>query len=101
MKRKKLKIVGDNSRVIALPHIPSELPRIGNIIRRVLKLKNEESEKLLQETLHLFANRHKNIEQQLLRHYDKISEYIPQGINPNKTQKLLVGAYLTMEYSIE
>ena len=101
VKRKKLKIVGDNSRVIALPHIPSELPRIGNIIRRVLKLKNEESEKLLQETLHLFANRHKNIEQQLLRHYDKISEYIPQGINPNKTQKLLVGAYLTMEYSIE
>ncbi len=101
VKRKKLKIVGDNSRVITLPHIPSELPRIGNIIRRVLKLNKEESKKLLQETLQLFANRHKNIENQLLRHYDKISEYIPQGINPNKTQKLLIGAYLTMEYSIE
>ena len=50
VKRKKLKIVGDNSRVIALPHIPSELPRIGNIIRRVLKLsEKKKSNKLLRK----------------------------------------------------
>ncbi|HKM92467.1 MAG TPA: glycoside hydrolase family 130 protein [Prolixibacteraceae bacterium] len=96
-----MKIAGDNSRVIALPHIPSELPRIGNIILRVLKLSKKEGEKLLQETLLLFADRHRNIQQQFLRHYDKISDYISQNTIVNKTQKLLIGAYLTMEYSIE
>lgn len=101
VKRKKMKIAGDNSRVIALPHIPSELPRIGNIILRVLKLSKKEGEKLLQETLLLFADRHRNIQQQFLRHYDKISDYISQNTIVNKTQKLLIGAYLTMEYSIE
>jgi len=101
VKRKKLKIVGDNSRVIALPHIPSELPRIGNIMLRVLKLKKKEAEELLEEILLLFANRHKNIHQQLMRHYDKIAEYIPKEFKPSSTQKLLIGAYLTMEYSIE
>lgn len=101
VKRKKIKIAGDPSRVIVLPHIPAELSRIGNIIFRVLKLTDKKAEKLLQETLVLFANRHKNIQQQFMRHYDKISEYIPQVTIINKTQKLLIGAYLTMEYSIE
>ncbi|MDD4747856.1 MAG: glycoside hydrolase family 130 protein [Salinivirgaceae bacterium] len=101
VKRKKIRIVGDNSRVITLPHIPSQLPRIGNIILRVLELTPQEAEKLLEETLMLFVDRHKNIQLQLLRHYDKISEYIPQSSIISKTQKLLIGAYLTMEYSIE
>ena len=101
VKRKEMKIAGDNSRVITLPHIPNELPRIGNIIFRVMKLTEKEAENLLQETLLLFSDRHKNIEQHLLRHYHKISEYIPKVAIINKTQKLLIGAYLTKEYSIE
>ena len=101
VKRGKLRIVGDNSRVIALPHIPSELQRIGNIILRVLSLNKEESEKLFQEVLLLFADRHRNIQMQLLRHYDKVSEYITQNTPVSNIQKLLIGAYLTKEYSIE
>lgn len=101
VERKEMKISGDNSRVITLPHIPTELPRIGNIVFRVLKLSKKESEKLLQEILFLFADRHKDIQQHLLRHYHKISEYIPKISTINKTQKLLIGAYLTKEYSIE
>ncbi len=101
VKRKKTKIVGDASRVITLPHIPGELSRINRLINRVLKLTKSKSEKLLQEILVLFGDRHKNIKQQFLRHYDKVSEYIPSGQVISKTQKLLIGAYFTMEYSIE
>ena len=101
VKRKKIKIAGDPSRVIALPHIPTELSRIGNIIFRVLKLTDKKAEKLLQETLFLFADRHKNIQEQFLKHYDKIADYVPKVTIINKTKKLLIGAYLTMEYSIE
>ena len=101
VKRSRLKIVGDTTRVITLPHIPTKLPQIGNIILRVLKITDKEAENLLKETLHLFSDRHKDIQQQLLRHYDRISEYIPQGTIVSKTKKLLIGAFFTKEYSIE
>ena len=101
VRRKKLRIVGDNSRVIMRPHVPSKLPRIDHMINRVLKLSEEEAEKLLKETLYLFADRHKNIEFQFLRHYDSVSEHIPKVTVVSKTQKLLIGSYFSMEYSIE
>ena len=101
VKRGRLKIVGDTTRVITLPHIPTKLPQIGNIIKRVFKITDKEAENILKETLHLFSDRHKDIQQQLLRHYDKISEYIPQGTIVSKTKKLLIGAFFTKEYSIE
>ena len=101
VKRKKMKIVGDNSRVITLPHVPSKIPRINNIIKRVLQFSQDEAEKQLNKTLLLFADRHRDLEQLLMRHYDRISEYVVKKETISKTQKLLLGAYFTMEYSIE
>ncbi|HKM45399.1 MAG TPA: glycoside hydrolase family 130 protein [Dysgonamonadaceae bacterium] len=101
VKRKKIKIVGDNSRVITLPHVPSKIPRINNIIKRVLKLSKEETQKELEETYLLFEDRHRNLEQLLMRHYDRISEYVVKKETISDMQKLLIGAYFTMEYSIE
>lgn len=101
VKRKKMKIVGDNSRVITLPHVPSKVPRINNIIKRVLKLSEAEAEKQLKETLFLFADRHRNLEQLLMRSYDRVSEYVIKKETISNTQKLLIGAFFTMEYSIE
>lgn len=101
VKRKRMKIVGDNSRVITLPNVPSKIPRINNIIKRVLKLSEAEAEDQLEETFLLFADRHKNLEQLLMRHYDRVSEYVVKKETISNTQKLLIGAYFTMEYSIE
>ena len=56
VKRKKIKIVGDTSRVITLPLVPSKIPRINNIIKRVLNFTQEEAEEQLEETFLLFAN---------------------------------------------
>ena len=101
VKRKKMKIVGDNSRVITLPHVPSKIPRINNIIKRVLKLSESEVEKQLEETLRLFSDRHRNLEELLMRHYDRVSEYVIKKETITRKQKLLIGAFFTMEYSIE
>ncbi|MGV8963050.1 MAG: glycoside hydrolase family 130 protein [Candidatus Saccharimonadaceae bacterium] len=101
VRRKKLKIIGDDSRVIMRPLIPNKLPRIDELINRVLNLSKEEAEKLLEETLFLFTNRHKNIELQFLRHFDNVSEHLQKGITISDTKKLLIGAYFSMEYSIE
>lgn len=101
VKRKKMKIVGDNSRVITLPHVPSKIPRINNIIKRVLKLSESEVEKQLEETLRLFSDRHRNLKELLMRHYDRVSEYVIKKETITESQKLLIGAFFTMEYSIE
>ncbi len=101
VRRKKLRIVGDNSRVIMRPHVPSKLPRIDHMLSRVLELSKTDAERLLKETMVLFADRHKNIEIQFMRHFDSVSEYIEKGRVVSKTQKLLIGAYFSMEYSIE
>lgn len=101
VRRKRLKITGDNSRVITLPHIPSKISRISNIIKEVLKLSDDEAEQQLEETILLFADRHRNLEELLMRHYDRVSEYVIDKETISKTQKLLIGAFFTMEYSIE
>ena len=101
VKRKKIRIVGDNSRVITLPHVPSKVPRINNIIKRVLKFSDAEVKQELEKTLFLFADRHRDLEQLLMRNYDRVSEYVIKKESISESQKLLIGAYFTMEYSIE
>ena len=101
VRRKKIRIVGDTSRVITLPHVPSKIPRINNIIDRVLAFSKTEAEKELESTLFLFADRHRDIKEQFMKHFEKASEYIPKESKLSNTQKLLIGAYFTMEYSIE
>ncbi|HTN68261.1 MAG TPA: glycoside hydrolase family 130 protein [Dysgonamonadaceae bacterium] len=96
-----MKIVGDPSRVITMPHIPGKIPRRNNIIKRVLKLSEAEAEKELKETLFLFADRHRNLKELLMRNYDRVSEYVIKKETISNTQKLLIGAFFTMEYSIE
>lgn len=101
VRRKRLKIAGDPSRVIIRPHIPSKLPHIDHMIERVLRLSEEEADKELNKTLVLFTDRHKNIQTQFLKHYDNISEHIRKDAVITPTKKLLIGAFFSMEYSIE
>ena len=61
------------------PHVPSKLPRIDHMLSRVLELSKTDAERLLKETMVLFADRHKNIEIQFMRHFDSVSEYIEKG----------------------
>lgn len=101
VKRNKTLLLRDTSRVITRAHIPGNSSRINKIIGRVLSLTEKNAENLLKEIRTKFYDRHKNIEQQLNKHFNKVSEYIPSGSNLSNTKKMLVGAYFTMEYSIE
>ncbi len=101
VQRQKIIISGDDSRVITRAHIPGELSRINNIINRVLQLGEDTIEKELRKVYRDFENRHKNLEQQLIKHFNKVSEYIPATTILSQKKKMLIGAYLTMEYSIE
>lgn len=100
VKRHRTKITGNSSRVITRPHIP-KVARIRRIIDRVINLTEEGAEDLLYHVNYNFIARHKDIDRIFLENYKKVSPYIPSEQSINKTQRLLIGAFFTMEYSIE
>ncbi|WP_198027648.1 hypothetical protein [Seonamhaeicola sp. S2-3] len=75
--RKKTKIERDTSRVICRPYIPGNISRITNIIKRVVNLPDDATKYMLDNIRDNFYDRHKNIEQQLTKNFNYISEFIP------------------------
>ena len=101
VKRKSEKILGDSERVITRLHLPEEPNRIANIIQRVLDLPDAAAETLLAQVMVNFSDRHKDINAAFDRHFNKAKDFVPGEIVLSATQKALIGAYFTMEYSIE
>ncbi len=101
VKRSKNKIDRNISRVITRPHIPGDMSRVSKIINRVTELSESKAGDLLKDVIENFYDRHKNIKQQLLNHFDKVKEYLPENTSISDIRKELIGAYFTMEYSIE
>ncbi|MBR9978861.1 MAG: glycosidase, partial [Bacteroidetes bacterium] len=101
VKRRRTRIERNDSRVIISVHMPGNIARIGNIVNRVIDLSERMAEKLLNTVKTDFYDRHRNLEQQLHYHYEKISEYVPGDILLSDTKKALIGAYFTKEYSVE
>ncbi|MEE9170993.1 MAG: glycoside hydrolase family 130 protein [bacterium] len=101
VKRKKNKILGDSSRVITRLHIPEDAHRITKIIQRVVDLSDATAENLLVEIMLDFSERHKDIRRILGRHMNEVKDHVPRDAVLSETKKALIGAYFTMEYSIE
>ncbi len=101
VKRKKKKILGDTSRVITRLHIPDGEHRIRKIIKRIIDLPDEDAENLLEQIMLDFSERHKDIKSIFVNHQNAIKDYIPQNMVLSQTQREIIGAYFTMEYSIE
>ena len=100
VRRKKTKINRDISRVITRLYVP-ENSRTPKIIKRILSLNENEAKELMERIHFEFFDRHRDITRMLKKHYDAVAEYIPRGEKLSETKKMLIGAYFTMEYSIE
>jgi len=101
VKRKKTKILGDTSRVITRRHIPHGAHRIPKIIQRIVDLPDRTAENLLSQIILDFSERHKDIRRVFERHLNEVKEYVPRDAVLNETKMALIGAYFTMEYSVE
>ncbi len=101
IKHKKKKIWGDTSRVITRPHIPLDPHRIPKIIQRIVDLPDTIAEDLLSQIMLDFSERHKDIRRVFERSLNEIKDYVPRDAVLSETKKALIGAYFTMEYSIE
>lgn len=96
-----IKLYADPKRVITLPSYYPGTDRVKRIYQRIAKLSDTEAIDLLEETNAHFNHRHKNLQQSIVKNYQVFKEYLDSFPELSETKKLLMGAMLTKEYSIQ
>ncbi len=102
--RKDIKFRPDASRVIARFLYPGD-ERALNTIRSVLSMSENMVSQTLSPVLRDYSLRHRNISKIFEKHFNKIT-YLLKLLNVETdslsiSQKILIGSFFTMEYSIE
>jgi len=100
-KRKHEKVISADTRVLTRFFTPSNGQRTINIIDRVLSMSEEEVKEELESVLREFSDRHRDFKNLLYRNYETVMEHVPNNDSLSVSQRLLLGAYFTCEYSIE
>jgi predicted GH43/DUF377 family glycosyl hydrolase len=102
--RKNIHFLPDSSRVITRFFMSGE-DRTIKLVTRLQAMDDMQINLTLEHTLREFASRHRNISRTFFKHCDNVQGIIEHmGINYaalSDERKMLIGAYLTMEYSIE
>ena len=101
IQRLPIRFVGDERCVITRPFFPSDEARIHHVVERVNQLAERDVQRLLGEIMIDFGGRHRDIEAIFEEQYEVIVVHTgkPRKISPKR--RLLIGAYFTMEYSIQ
>lgn len=102
--RKNIKFLPDSSRVVARYFMNGE-ERTKELISRILLMSNLEVSNALEGINREFSRRHRTISSIFYTHYDKAKYLLEQmqidEADFSEETKMLIGSYLTMEYSIE
>lgn len=92
----------DDRRVITRLMIPGGDPaRIVSVIRKVLEIDEAQAKANLAEVMRGFDWRHRDVTSVFEAHYQQVAEHVDQEAVVSETHRRLIGAYFTMEYSIE
>jgi predicted GH43/DUF377 family glycosyl hydrolase len=94
-------LVSDDRRVITRLLDFRNPPRVRRVVRRIMKLPERRVGELLEQVLADFASRHRDVESDLLAHYEEIARHVRRPGEPSRKRRLLIGAYFTMEYAVE
>lgn len=76
--------------------------RIGNVIKRLQAMSDNEVESWLEKIMRDFSKRHRNIGEEFLNHFNRINNQFKDDLllfSPKR--RLLLGAFFTKEYSIQ
>ena len=75
--------------------------RISHIVSRIDKLSKSEIETTIADVFENYERRHFDLKKIFLNHFKNAERYVCSANEYSESQKLLLGAYLTKEYSIE
>ena len=101
VKRRPTLLNAASSRVITRPLIPGDRARSKGLVARVSKLSEDEVNHLLEAIFQDFSARHRNFKETLERNFDRLAEIVPKCASLSAERRLLLGAYVTAEYSVE
>ncbi len=90
-----------SSRVITRPHIPGGRARFKELVARVSKLSEDDVNHLLEAIYQDFSARHRNFRDTLERNFERVATIVPKCASLSAERRLLLGAYVTAEYSVE
>ncbi|MGI4730940.1 MAG: glycoside hydrolase family 130 protein [Janthinobacterium lividum] len=76
-------------------------PRMRTVIERVLSLDDADRRSECEVAIASLAERHRNVDAMLIRRFEGVREYLPDGAAPSHAEQLLIGAYLSAEFSFE
>ncbi|WP_234733275.1 glycoside hydrolase family 130 protein [Tellurirhabdus bombi] len=91
----------DPTRVLFRPFDMGNSSRLLKIIARVSSMTDEEAERKLNEVIREFGSRHYKLERFLLKRFEQIKPHLLTDEPITQERQLLLGAYFTMEYSLE
>ncbi|HEY1477775.1 MAG TPA: glycoside hydrolase family 130 protein [Chthoniobacterales bacterium] len=91
----------DPTRVFFRPFDLMSQERITRIVARVTALERSEAEQEARTMLDRFMERHVKLKGFLLRRFAEVRDHVITDRPLNEWQKLLIGAYFTLEYSLE
>jgi predicted GH43/DUF377 family glycosyl hydrolase len=100
VRRLPIHLESDDRRVIALPFILGS-NRVQSLFSRIEALDEADVDGLLDQVEHAYAERHEHLRGLFNEHYNDGAAMIGFKDGWSRARKLLAGAYLTMEYSVE
>ncbi len=102
--RKDILFEPDSSRVIAR-FLYTTPERSAALIVRILNMPEKQQQEALTQVLRDYSKRHRSISRIFEKHFNRLADlFIELKIDPHSLsmlQKVLIGSYFTMEYSIE
>lgn len=101
LKKSPIKLTASLKAVIAQFHLLPNNDRVNNIVKRVDAMKENEVDITLKNTMKEFAHRHKNFRELLMDNFHRTEEINGDLSYYSENKKLLLGAYLTKEYSFQ
>jgi len=99
--RTDIQIRPDPARVFFRPFDSSGKERIQRIVARVTAMSRSEAEHEAAIMLERFERRHEKLQDFLLSRFDHVREHLITDRPLNRCERLLIGAYFTLEYSLE
>jgi predicted GH43/DUF377 family glycosyl hydrolase len=101
VKRTGIMLRPSHSRVVFRPLNFSSEERILKIIGRIMALREEEAEKLLEQVMREIHGRHQRIRDFFLLRFHQVKQYMLTDQEVTVNRQLLIGAYFSHEYSME
>lgn len=101
-----LTLAPDPTRVVVKLFVPGEdaalvRTRASALIERIAHLDDDETGRLLQQTLKRFGGRHHDLGTTFGHHYDLVHHRVAARRDLSPDARLLVGAYFSHEYAVE